>query len=56
MLAMRYQSRKLPSFFSLLASAGMVPPFTLFEFGASKSSDAFRANNVKSGTCVVDTA
>ena len=56
MLATHLERGKLPSFFSLLASASMVPPFTLFEFGASKSSDAFRANNVKSGTCVVDTA
>ena len=56
MLAMSPETGKLPSFFSLLASACMVPPFTLFEFGASKSRDAFRANNVKSGTCVVDTA
>jgi len=33
-----------------------VPPFTMFEFVASKSSGAFRANNVKSGTCVTDVA
>jgi hypothetical protein len=34
----------------------MVPPFTLFEFIASQSSNAFRANNVKSGTGVFDAA
>jgi hypothetical protein len=34
----------------------MVPPFTLFGFIASQLSDAFRTNNVKSGTCVADAA
>jgi hypothetical protein len=34
----------------------MVPPFTLFEFVASKFSNALRANNVKSGTGVIDAA
>jgi hypothetical protein len=39
-----------------LASARMVPPFTLFEFVASILSNAFEANNVKSGTGVDDAA
>ena len=34
----------------------MVPPFTLFGFIASQPSDAFRANNVKSGTGVAEAA
>jgi hypothetical protein len=34
----------------------MVPPFTLFEFVASKFNNALRANNVKSGTGVIDAA
>jgi len=33
-----------------------VPPFALFEFVAPELSDALRANNAKSGTCVVDVA
>ena len=33
-----------------------MPPFTLFEFVASQKSNAFRANNVMSGTCVVEGA
>jgi hypothetical protein len=41
---------------ALLASASVVPPFTLFEFVASKFSNALRAYNVKSGTGVVDAA
>ena len=31
-----------------------MPPFTLFDFFASQPSAALRANNVKSGTGVVD--
>ena len=45
-----------PYLIGCLASAGRVPPFTLFEFVTSQLSDAFRANNVKSGTGVVDAA
>jgi hypothetical protein len=33
-----------------------VPPFTLFESVASQPGNALRANNVKSGTGVVDAA
>jgi hypothetical protein len=35
---------------------GRVPPFTLFEFVAYHLSNAFGADNVKSGTGVVDVA
>jgi hypothetical protein len=34
----------------------MVPPFALFDVIASGFSGALRANNAKSGTCVVDAA
>ena len=49
-------SKAPPDLIACLASAGRVPPFTLFEFVAFQLSDAFGANNVKSGTGVVDAA
>jgi len=45
-----------PYLIACLASACRVPPFTLFEFVAFRLSDAFGANNVKSGTGIVDAA
>ena len=41
---------------ALLASATVVPPVTLSEFIASKSGEALKANNVKSGTGSFDVA
>ena len=32
----------------------MVPPFTLSEFVAPEFGNALRADNVKSGTCVIE--
>jgi hypothetical protein len=43
-------------FFARLASARKAPPFTLSEFVAGNFGDALRADNVKSGTRVVDAA
>jgi len=56
MIVTREEAAVTTDLFALPASANQVPPFTLFAFVATQSSNAFGANNVKSGTGGIDAA